>query len=117
MSVRYEVVRLVLRLRVALGLALGVAGVAAVVRGGTYLRALELSCYVIAALLFVLAAAGNSPGRSHALDVESGLAGSSTWRPTLGDPANPPSKALAPAVPFLFSTVALILIGLALAPA
>src|SRR3954471_5005264 len=114
MSVRYEVVRLMLRLGVALGLALGVAGAAAV-GGGTYLHALELCCYVIAALLFVLAAAGNSPGRGHALGVESRLAGSSTWGTVLGDSANPPNKAIAPAVPFLFSAVVLIFIGLALA--
>jgi hypothetical protein len=115
MSAQYEIVRLLARVGVALGLA--PAAIASVVHGGGHLRSLEICCYVVGALMLVLAAAGNSPGRGHALDVQSGLAGSSTWRTVPGDPANPPSKALAPAAPFLFSAVVLILIGLALASA
>ena len=97
MSARYEIVRLLARIGVALGLALGLAAIAAVVHGGGYLHSLEICCYVVGALMLVLAAAGSSPGRGHALDVESG---SSAWRTVLGDPATPPSNALAPAVPF-----------------
>jgi len=115
MSVRYEIVRLLLRLGVALGIALGVAAIVAVVHGGGYRRSLELSCYFVGAFMLVLAAAGNSPGRGYALDAESGGAGSSTWRAVLGDPANSPGTTLAPAVPFLFAAVALILVGMALA--
>ena len=115
MSARYEIVRLLARIGVALGLALGLAAIAAVVHGGGYLHSLEICCYVVGALMLVLAAAGSSPGRGHALDVESGLAGSSAWRAVLGDPATPPSNALAPAVPFLFAAGLLILLGVALA--
>ena len=43
------------------------------------------------------------------------MAGSSTWRTVIGDPANPPEHTLAPAVPFLFAAVVLILVGVALA--
>ena len=43
------------------------------------------------------------------------MAGSSTWRTVLGDPANPPSNTLAPAVPFVFAAAVLILVGVALA--
>ena len=64
--------------------------------------------------MLVLAAAGNSPGRAYGLDVESGLAGSSRWRTVIGEPANSPSKTLAPAVPFLFAGAVLILVGVAL---
>ena len=115
MSVRYEIVRLLARLGIALGLALVLAAIAAVVHGGGYLRSLELCCYVVGALMLVLAAAGNSPGRGHALDVESGLAGSSAWRTVVGDPANAPTDTLAPAVPFVFAGAVLILLGVALA--
>ena len=115
MSVRYEVVRLLVRLGVALGLALGLAAVAALVHGGGYRRSLELCCYFVGALMFVLAAAGNSPGRGYGLDAESAMAGSSTWRTVLGHPANPPTNTLAPAVPFVFAAVVLILLGVALA--
>jgi hypothetical protein len=114
MSARYEIVRLLARIGVALVLALALAAVAAVVHGGGYLLSLEICCYVVGALLLVLAAAGNSPGRGYGLDVESGLAGSSAWRTVLGDPANPPSNTLAPAVPFLFAAFVLILLGVAL---
>jgi hypothetical protein len=115
MGVRYEIVRLLTRLGVALGLALGLAAIAAVVHGGGYVRSLEICCYVVGALILVLAAAGNSPGRGYGLDVESGLAGSSAWRTVVGDPANAPTNALAPAVPFLFAAAVLILLGVALA--
>jgi hypothetical protein len=111
MSARYEVVRLPARI----GVALGLAAIAVVVHGSGYLRSLEICCYVVSALMLVLAAAGSSPGRGHALDVESGLAGSSAWRTVIGDPANPPSNTLAPAVPFLFAAFVLILLGVALA--
>jgi hypothetical protein len=114
MSVRYEIVRLLLRLGVALGLALGLAAIAAIVHGGGYRRSLELCCYFVGALMLVLAAAGNSPGRSYGLDVESGQAGSARWRTVLGEPANAPSTSLAPAVPFLFAAGVLILLGVAL---
>ena len=113
MSVRYELRRLLLRVGVALGVALGVAAVVALGRGSGYLHSLELSCYFVAAFMFVFAAAGTSPGRGYGLDTESRQAGTSTWRTVVGDPANPPTNALAPAVPFLFSGVALILIGMA----
>jgi len=115
MSVRYEIVRLLERLGVALGLALGPAAIAAVVHGGGSLRSLELCCYAIGALMLELAAAGRSPGRGYGLDVESRLAGSSAWRTVVGDPANAPTNALAPAVPFLFAAATLILLGVALA--
>ena len=114
MSIRYEIVRLLLRLGVALGLALVLAALTAVLHGGGYSRSLELCCYFVGAFMFVLAAAGNSPGRGYALDVESGLAGSSKWRTVIGEPANAPSKTLAPAVPFLFAGSVLILVGMAL---
>ena len=65
--------------------------------------------------MLVLGAAGNSPGRGYGLDVESRLAGSSAWRTVVGDPANAPTNTLAPAVPFLFAAVVLILLGVALA--
>ena len=77
MSIRYEIVRLLLRLGVALGLALALAALVAVLHGGGYRRSLELCCYFVGALMLVLAAAGNSPGRGYGLDVESRLAGSS----------------------------------------
>ena len=48
------------------------------------------------------------------LDVESGQAGSSRWRTVVGAPADPPANALAPAVPFVFAAVVLILSGVAL---
>ena len=115
MSVRFEIIRLLVRLGVALALALGLAAVAAVVHGGGYRDSLEICCYVVGALMLALAAAGNSPGRSYGLDVESGQAGSSTWRTVVGDPANAPGTTLAPAVPFLFAAALLILVGLALA--
>jgi hypothetical protein len=114
MSVRYEVVRLLARLGIAFAVALGLAAIVALVRGGGYHRSLELSCYLTAAFMFVLAAAGNSPGRGYGLDVESAQAGSSRWRTILGDPANPPSGALAPAVPFVVAAVVLILVGVTL---
>ena len=110
MSARYEVVRLPARI----GVALGLAAIAVVVHGSGCLRSLEICCFVVSALMLVLAAAGSSPGRGHALDVESGLAGSSAWRTVIGDPANPPSM-LAPAAPFLFAAFVLILLGVALA--
>jgi hypothetical protein len=114
MSIRYETVRLLLRLGVALGLALVLAALMAVVHGGGYSRSLELCCYFVGALMLVLAAAGSSPSRGYALDVESGLAGSARWRTVIGEPANSPSKTLAPALPFLFAGSVLILIGVAL---
>jgi peptidoglycan/LPS O-acetylase OafA/YrhL len=114
MSIRYETVRLLLRLGVALGLALALAALMAVLHGGGYGRSLELCCYFIGALMLVLAAAGNSPGRGYGLDVESALAGSSRWRTVIGEPANSPSKTLAPAIPFLFAGSVLILVGVAL---
>ena len=115
MSVRYELVRLLLRVGVAFGAALAIAAVVALGRGSGYLHSLELSCYFVAAFMFVLAAVGNSPGRSYGLDVESRQGGTSTWRAAvLGDPANAPSSTLAPALPFVFAAVVLILIGLAL---
>ncbi len=64
--------------------------------------------------MFVLAAAGNSPGRAHGIDARSGLAGASIWRMILGDPANSPSRTLTPAVPFLFAAIAMIGLGLVL---
>jgi len=115
MSVRYEIVRLLLRLGVALTLALGLAAIAAVVHGGGYRHSLEVCCYVVGALMLVLAAAGNSPGRSYGLDAESGQAGSSTWRTVLGNPANAPDATLAPAAPFLFAAAMSIILGMALA--
>jgi hypothetical protein len=113
MSVRYEAVRLLLRLGVVFGLALVIAAIAAVVHGGGNRHSLELCCYVVGSLMFVMGAAGNSPGRGYALDVESGMAGSSTWRTIVGDPANAPTKTLAPAVPFFVAAFLLILLGLA----
>ena len=116
MSVRHEIVRLLLRFGVALGLALGLAAIAAVVHGGSYLDSLEICCgYFVGALMLVLAAVGSSPGRGYGLDVESGLAGSSAWRTVVGDPASAPTNTLAPAVPFLFAAIMLILLGGALA--
>ena len=115
MSVRLEIVRLLLRFGVALGLALGLAAIAAVVHGGGYLDSLEICCYFVGALMLVLAAVGSSPGRGYGLDVESGLAGSSAWRTVVGYPASAPTNTLAPAVPFLFAAIMLILLGGALA--
>jgi peptidoglycan/LPS O-acetylase OafA/YrhL len=113
MSVRDGIGRLLGRLGVPLGLALGLSAIAAVVHGGGYLRTLELCCYVVGALVLVLGAAGNSRGRGYDLDVESRLAGSSAWRTVVGDPANAPTNTLAPAVPFLFAAAVLILLGVA----
>ena len=114
MSIRYETVRLLVRLGVALGLAFALAALMAAVHGGGYGRSLELCCYLVGALMLVLAAAGNSPGRGYGLDVESALAGSSRWRTVIGEPANSPSKTLTPAVPFFFTGSVLILVGVAL---
>ena len=113
MSIRYELVRLLLRVGVALGVALGIAAVIALGRGSGYLHSLELSCYFVAAFMFVFAAAGSSPGRGYGLDIESRQAGTSIWRTVVGESVNPPSNALAPAVPFVFAGVALIFIGMA----
>ena len=116
MSVRYEIVRLLGRLGVALGPALSLAAIAAVVRAGGDLRSLEL-CYVVGALVLtlVLGAAGNSPGRDDGLDVESRPAGWSAWRTVVGDPANAPTNTVEPAVPFLFTAAVLIVLVVALA--
>jgi peptidoglycan/LPS O-acetylase OafA/YrhL len=114
MSFRYETVRLLLRLGVGLGVALLFAALIAVLHGSGYGRSLELCCYLVGALMLVLAAAGTSPGRGYGLDVESALAGSSRWRTVIGEPANSPSKTLAPAVPFLFAGSVLIVVGVAL---
>lgn len=114
MSVRYGVVRLLARLGVALGPALVIAAVAAIVHGGGYRHSLEVCCYIVGALMLVLGAAGNSPGRSLGIDARSGIAGSSIWRIIIGDPADAPSMTLAPAIPFFFAAIALIVLGLAL---
>ena len=63
MSIRYEIVRLLLRLGVALGLALVLAALMAVLHGGGYSRSLELCCYFVGAFMFVLAAAGAALAR------------------------------------------------------
>jgi hypothetical protein len=114
MSVRYEMVRLHPRLLIAVAPALGLAVIAAVVHGGGFRHSLEVCCYVVGALAFVMAAVGNSPGRGYALDVESGMAGSSKRDTILGAPDAPPGNTLTPAVPALVVAVLLILLGLAL---
>lgn len=62
MSIAYEVIRFLLRLGVGLVVALAVAAVWALGRGGGFVDALSLACLLVGGLALMLAAAG-SPSR------------------------------------------------------
>jgi len=71
-SIVYESVRFLLRLAVGLVLALVVAALWALARGGRFSEALSIACFVVGGLALMLAAAGGSPSRRDAA--------SATWR-------------------------------------
>ncbi len=62
MSLAYESIRFLIRLVVGLALALAVAGLWALARGGAFVDAFAIACFLVGGLTLMLAAAG-SPSR------------------------------------------------------
>ena len=82
----------------------------ALLRGGPFRDSLEIAFYVIAGLMFLLAAAGGSPSRRDA--------SSAGWMERWANPetfainrANPPERTLGPSVVFAVVGIALVVIA------
>ena len=107
MSLRYELLRLLLRLALALSVAVAaVAAVWAIGHWGGFQSSLSVGCYLIGALVLLLAFAGRSPSRRDASGWMVQAASRSSFRVDLG---TPPERTLASGAVFV---VAVALFGL-----
>jgi hypothetical protein len=113
MSFRYELPRLFLRLAVAVAAALVLAALWALAHGGGFRHSLEVGCYVIGSLAFLLAAVGGSPSRRDASSAGwmEQWAYKNTFR---ANRANPPDRALGPMALLLVVGMVLVMLGWAI---